>query len=131
MSQSDPIADMLTRIRNAQGAEQEVVTMPSSKMKAEIARLLKKEGFVSDFAVEGDKRRTLRIYLKYDVDHVPVIRGLRRLSRPGLRRYSGAVEMPRVLGGLGVTIISTSEGIMSGKEAKKRNIGGEILCSVW
>jgi len=131
MSQSDPIADMLTRIRNAHGAGHEVVTMPCSKAKTEIARLLKKEGYVSDYVVEGEGRRTLRIYLKYDAEHMPVIRGLQRLSRPGLRRYSGAADMPRKLGGLGVTVISTSQGIMSGKEAKERNIGGEVLCTVW
>ena len=131
MSMSDPIADMLTRIRNAQAAELDVVEMPHSKLKGGICRLLKKEGFVTDYAVEGGVKKTMRVYLKYDDERQPVIRGLKRESRPGLRVYAPADEMPRVLGGLGTAVLSTSEGVISGKEARARNIGGEVLCSVW
>ena len=130
MSWSDPIADMFTRIRNAHMAGRDMVEMPHSKLKSEITRVLKKEGFITDYVVEGGKK-VLRIYLKYTVDREPVIRGLRRVSRPGLRRYVTGQDIPQVLGGLGVTILTTSSGVMTGKEAKKQNIGGEVLCSVW
>jgi small subunit ribosomal protein S8 len=131
MSLSDPIADMLTRIRNAQGAGREMVEMPSSKMKTEIVRILKREGYVRDFSIEGGEKKTLRIYLKYTEEGVPAIKGLKRESRPGLRNYTSQKEMPKVLGGLGVMIVSTSKGILTDRDARKQNIGGEVLCSIW
>ena len=131
MSWSDPIADMLTRVRNAQSAGLEIIEMPSSRMKSDIAKVLKEEGYVTDFEVEGDTKKILRVALKYNQDEKPVIRGIRRESKPGLRRFCGWKEVPRVLGGLGVAIISTSSGVMSGVEARRRKLGGEIICSVW
>jgi small subunit ribosomal protein S8 len=127
---SDPISDMLTRIRNAGRANLPAVAMPHSKIKEGIANILKKEGFVSEFSVEGDKIRTLNVRLKYE-GRRPVIEGLRRISTPGLRRYAGSMEIPRVRGGLGVAIVSTSQGIMSGRQARSAKVGGEILCYVW
>ena len=131
MSWSDPIADMLTRIRNAQSAGIEIVEMPSSRLKAEIAKVLKQEGYVTDYEVDGDVKKVLRILLKYNAENKPVIRGIRRESKPGLRKFCGSRDVPRVLGGLGVAIISTSSGVMSGLEARRRKLGGEIICSVW
>jgi len=131
MSMSDPIADMLTRIRNAQAAGHKAAVMPHSGMKLELARVLKEEGYILDFAVEGELKKTLSLFLKYGPGRKPVIRGLQRESRCGLRRYSKAEKLPRVLGGLGTSVISTSKGVMSGKQARRENIGGEILCSVW
>ena len=132
MSWSDPIADMLTRIRNAQRAGLEDVTMPSSRLKAEVARIFKAEGYILDFKVEGDIKKSLVIELKYsDQDSEPAIRGLRRESKPGLRRFCGWKDIPRVLGGLGTSVLSTSQGVMSGREARRRKIGGELLCSIW
>lgn len=131
MSVSDPIADMLTSIRNGQAVGLETVELPHSKLKGEIARLLKREGYVTDYTVEGGVKKVLRVYLKYTRDHQPVIRGIRRVSSPGLRRYSGNRKMPRVLGGMGTMIVSTSQGIMTGKEARSRQVGGEVLCAVW
>ena len=130
MSMSDPIADMLTRIRNAQSAKHPEVMIPASKMKAEIARVMKEFGYISDYVISDDKRE-MNLSLRYTKDGEPVIRGLRRDSRPGLRRYASADEIPAVLGGLGHTIVSTSQGIMAGRQARKLNIGGEILCSIW
>ena len=132
MSMTDPIADMLTRIRNAQRAGLEDVSMPSSRLKAEVARIFKAEGYILDFKVEGDVKKSLVIELKYsDADSTPAIRGLRRESKPGLRRFCGWKDIPRVLGGLGVAVISTSGGVMSGLEARRRKLGGEIVCTVW
>ena len=132
MSWSDPIADMLTRIRNAQRAGLEDVTMPSSRLKAEVARIFKAEGYIVDFKIEGDVKKSLVIELKYsDEDLAPAIRGLRRESKPGLRRFCGWKDIPRVLGGLGTSVLSTSQGVMSGREARRRKIGGELLCSIW
>ena len=131
MSWSDPIADMLTRIRNAQSAGIEIVEMPSSRLKAEIAKVLKQEGYVTDYEVDGDVKKVLRILLKYNAENKPVIRGIRRESKPGLRKFCGSRDVPRVLGGLGVVIISTSSGVMSGLEARRRKLGGEVICSVW
>ena len=131
MSMSDPIGDMLVRIRNAGQANLRVVTMPYSKVKAEIARILKQEGFVGDFVVETEGvKRSLRVFLKFRGGH-SIIVGLRRLSRPGLRRYVGCTEIPRVLGGMGITILSTPSGVLSDREARQRRLGGEMLCSVW
>ena len=130
MSWSDPIADMITRIRNAHMAGRDMVEMPHSKLKGEITRVLKKEGFIADYTVEGDGR-LLRLYLKYTDDREPVIRGIKRDSRPGLRHYVSAQDIPRVLGGLGVNILTTSIGVMTGVEARNQNVGGELVCSVW
>ncbi|MFO7870297.1 MAG: 30S ribosomal protein S8 [Kiritimatiellia bacterium] len=131
MSVSDPIADMLTRVRNAHMAGLDSAEMPHSKLKEEIAKVLKKEGYISDYVAEEAPRKTLRIHLKYVGDREPAIRKLRMVSRQGLRRYAGHGDMPRVLGGLGISIVTTSEGVMTGKEARKRRAGGEILCEVW
>jgi len=132
MNSTDPIADMLTRVRNAHHAGAEIVEMEHSKVKAEIARVLKREGFIKDYVVEGgSKKKVLRLYLKYTEDHEPVIRGLKRQSKPGLRVYAEAKKMPKVLGGMGVAIVTTPLGLMSGKEAVKRGVGGEIICTVW
>lgn len=131
MSLSDPIADMLTRIRNAQNAGREMVEMPSSKMKTEIVRILKREGFIRDFSIEGGEKKTLRLYLKYVEENMPAIKGLKRESRPGLRNYTSQKDMPKVLGGLGIMVVSTSKGIMTDKDARKQNVGGEVLCSIW
>lgn len=134
MSMSDPIADMLTRIRNAGMARHKRVDIPASKMKLEIARILLKERFVANYKFITDDdgpQGTIRVYLKYTPDEEPVINGLERISKPGLRRYVGVEEIPRVFGGMGLSILSTSRGVMSGREAKKVGVGGEILCSVW
>ena len=131
MSLSDPIADMMTRIRNAQAARHEAVEMPHSKMKTEIARVMQREGYVKAYSVEGGPKKILRIYLRYTGDHEPLISGLRRDSTPGRRVYVAAGEIPRVLGGIGIAILSTSGGIVTDKEARKRKVGGEVLCSVW
>ncbi len=131
MSWSDPIADMLTRIRNAQRAGLEEVEMPSSRLKAEVARIFKEEGYVVDFEVEGGVKKTLRIELKYTDDAEPVIRGILRESKPGLRRFCGYKDVPRVLGGLGTSVLSTSQGIMSARDARRRKLGGELVCSIW
>ena len=130
MSMTDPIADMLTRIRNAQKARLEEVAMPASRMKADIARVMKEFGYIADFAVD-EAARSMTLTLRYTAAGEPVIRGLRRYSRPGLRRYCGATEIPMVLGGLGHSIISTSRGVMAGRQARKLNLGGEVLCTIW
>jgi small subunit ribosomal protein S8 len=121
---------MLTRIRNAHRALLPVVEMPHSKIKESIAGILKKEGYVADFAVEGKLPKTIKVRLKYQ-GKKGVIEGLKRVSRPGLRRYVGATEIPRVRGGLGVAMVSTPEGVMTGTQARKKNLGGELLCYVW
>ncbi len=132
MSMSDPIADMLTRIRNAHTAGMDVIDdVRYSKMKVEIARILKKEGYITDYVVEGGTKKTIRVYLKYAVDREPVIKGLKRISRPGIRRYVAKDEVPKVLGGLGIAIVSTSQGVMTASEAKHTGIGGEVLCHIW
>src|SRR5580765_2368514 len=127
---NDPISDMLARIRNANLALLPAVEMPHSKMKESIATILKREGYISDFAVEGKVPKTMKMKLKYQ-GKKSVIEGLRRISTPGLRRYVGASEIPRVRGGLGVAVVSTSEGLMTDTQARKKNIGGELLCYVW
>ena len=127
---TDPISDMLTRIRNANQALLPVVEMPHSKMKESIAHVLKKEGYVSEVGVEGKVKKTIKVKLKYE-GRKSVIEGLRRVSTPGLRRYTNSTEIPRVRGDLGVSIISTSEGVMTGSDARKKNIGGELLCYIW
>jgi small subunit ribosomal protein S8 len=127
----DPISDMLTRIRNAQRALLPAVEMPHSKMKESIATILKKEGYVADFNVEGKTvKKMLKLKLKYQ-GKKSVIEGLQRVSRPGLRHYVGATEIPHVRGGLGVAVMSTPEGVMTGTAARRKNLGGELLCYVW
>jgi small subunit ribosomal protein S8 len=129
---TDPIADMLTRIRNAQKARHEKVEMPSNKIKREIARILKEEGFIKNYKSIMDQRKEiLAIFLKYDSEEQPVIQGLARSSRPGQRVYVGREEIPRVRGGMGVAILSTSKGIMTDREARNEGVGGEWICSVW
>lgn len=132
MSQlSDPIADFLTRLRNAAAARKTEVTAPYSKIKAEIARILKQEGYISDFEIaDGGRFPEIRITTKL-VNRSSAITGLKRVSRPGLRKYVGATEIPRVLGGMGISILSTPGGVISGREAKKQNVGGELLAFVW
>ncbi len=130
MSMSDPIADMLTRIRNAQKARLPEVAIPTSIEKKEIARVLKEYGYISEI-IDDPETRTFTLGLRYAKDGNPVIRGLRRWSRPGLRRYCTVTEIPVVLGGLGHSILSTSKGIMSGRQARKIGVGGEIICKVW
>src|SRR5262245_16933838 len=127
----DPISDMLTRIRNAQRALLPTVEVPHSRLKESIANILKKEGYVADIAVEGKTfKKTLKLKLKYQ-GKKSVIEGLQRVSRPGLRHYVGATEIPRVRGGLGVAVMSTPEGVMTGTTARRKNLGGELLCYVW
>ncbi|HTA95586.1 MAG TPA: 30S ribosomal protein S8 [Verrucomicrobiae bacterium] len=127
---SDPISDMLTRIRNASRALLPAVELPHSRMKESLAQILKKEGYVAEVSVDGKTIKKLKIQLKYQ-GKKNVIEGLKRVSKPGLRKYVGATEIPRVLGGLGVSIVSTSEGVMTGTQAKKKNLGGELLCYIW
>jgi len=127
---SDPISDMLTRIRNAGRALLPAVELPHSRMKESVAKILKSEGYVAEVAVEGNAIKKLKIRLKYQ-GKKNVIEGLKRVSRPGLRRYVGSTEIPRVLNGMGVSIVSTPEGVMTGAQAKKKNLGGELLCQVW
>ena len=127
---NDPISDMLARIRNANRALLPAVEMPHSKIKESIATILKREGYISDFGVEGTIPKTIKLKLKYQCKK-SVIEGLRRLSTPGLRRYVPATEIPRARGGLGVAVVSTSEGLMTGNQARKKNIGGELICYVW
>ena len=131
MSVTDPIADMLTRIRNAIMVRHDSVLIPASKMKMAIAKILKEEGFITDYTVlKGSPQRMIKIVLKY-IDGQPAVAGLERVSKPGLRVYAGRGEIPRVYGGLGITIISTSKGVMSGQEAWRQNLGGELLCCIW
>ena len=133
MGMTDPLADMLTRIRNANTAKHEKVDIPASTLKAHVARILKDEGYIKNYkTIKDGKQGTLRIYLKYEGDgKKQVISGLRIVSKPGLRRYVRAAEIPLVLRGLGVSILSTSKGVMTDREARKVKTGGELLCSVW
>lgn len=129
---SDPVADALTRLRNANAAGHEAVDIPSSGLKVEIARILKEEGFIKDYKVIDDqKQRVLRIHLKYGPGNERVLRGITRTSKPGLRVYSRTPKIPRVLSGMGVAILSTSKGVMTDREARTRAVGGEVLCYVW
>lgn len=127
---TDPISDMLTRIRNAHRALLQSVELPHSKMKESIAGILRKEGYIADVSVDGKVKKTLKLKLKYQ-EKKSVIEGIKRVSSPGLRRYVGSTEIPRVRGGLGVAIVSTSQGVMSGTQARKSKLGGELLCYVW
>jgi small subunit ribosomal protein S8 len=132
MNVTDPIADMLTRIRNASAARHKELSLPSSRVKREIARILAEEGFIEAFQTQADvPQERLVLRLKYVEGRTPVVTGLKRISKPGLRVYARKTEIPRVLGGLGMAILSTSHGIMTGNEARKQNLGGEVLCYVW
>ncbi|HDZ90827.1 MAG: 30S ribosomal protein S8 [Deltaproteobacteria bacterium] len=132
MSMTDPIADMLTRIRNAQRASHELVNIPSSKLKINVAKVLKSEGYIKNFRIISDgQHRFIRIFLKYDKDGVSIIEGIKRVSKPGCRVYAGKDEIPKVLNGYGINILSTSKGLMTDNEARKIGVGGEILCAVW
>lgn len=128
---TDPIADMLTRIRNANQLKYELVSLPSSKMKAEIARILKEEGFINDYVVKGKTKKELTLTLKYSEDGTRVISGLKKISKPGLRVNVGCEKLPRVLKGLGIAIISTSQGVMTDSKARTLGIGGEVIAYVW
>lgn len=129
---TDPIADMLTRMRNALKAKHQKVDVPASSLKLEIARILKEEGFINNYKLSGEGvRRTIRLYLRYGQKGETVVTRLERLSKPGCRRYVGSAEIPNVLGGLGINIVSTSRGLMTGKQARKAGIGGELLCLVY
>lgn len=132
MSMSDPLADMLTRIRNAVMVKYQSVEMPSSKVKASVAKVLKEEGYIADYQVEDNNLQgILKIDLKYGPENQPVITGIKRISRPGLRQYTKASAVPKVLNGLGIAIISTSKGVVTDRTARALNTGGEILCEVW
>ena len=132
MTMTDPVADMLTRIRNALNASHEVVDVPVSKFKLAIARILKAEGFIKNYKVVSEGNlKSIRFFLKYNEDGSPVIEGIKRVSRAGCRVYAGKDDLPAVLGGYGTSIISTSKGVMTDKEARKAGLGGEVLCSVW
>ncbi|MCX8038542.1 MAG: 30S ribosomal protein S8 [Candidatus Sumerlaeia bacterium] len=132
MTMTDPIADMLTRIRNANQARHEVAEMPSSRVKIAIAKILKEEGYIKYFKTVRDRKHgMLKIFLRYGTGRERVITGIERVSRPGLRRYAGKDSIPSVLGGMGITIVSTSKGIMTGQAARRMGLGGEIICRVW
>ena len=129
---SDPIGDYLTRLRNALNAEHEEVVIPASRLKREMSRILKEQGYITDFTAEaGEKGEVLRVTLRYTEDRDPVISGMERVSRPGRRRYVANGEVPRVQGGMGTTIVSTSSGVMTGHEATKKGVGGEVVAYVW
>lgn len=132
MVMTDPIADFLTRIRNANSVNHEKVEIPASNMKKTITEILKAEGLIKDYEfIEDGKQGVLRLYLKYDANKGKVITGIKRISKPGLRVYAKKDEVPRVLGGLGIAVISTSQGIMTDKDARKRGLGGEVICYIW
>ena len=129
---SDPIADMLTRVRNAITARHPKVDVPASKLKTEIARILKEEGYIANYKVaEEGVKKVIKIYLKYAPDNSPVITKIERVSRPGCRNYTGKSDIPRVQGGLGISILTTARGVMTGRTARKEGVGGEVLCKVW
>jgi small subunit ribosomal protein S8 len=131
--QTDPIGDFLTRIRNAAAAKHQRVDVPMSRLKTEIARILKEEGYITSFKLveENKSRKVLRVFLKFTADRRSVITGIKRISRPGARRYLGAADIKPVVGGLGINILTTPKGLMSGRAARKAKVGGEILCEVW
>jgi small subunit ribosomal protein S8 len=132
MSMTDPIADMLTRIRNAGSARFDKVDIPASRMKIALARIFKEEGFIKNYKVIKDNRQgILRVYLKYNEHQQPLIQGIRRVSKPGRRVYAGHEELPKVQGGLGVAVISTSQGVVTDRQARKTQVGGEVLCEIW
>lgn len=129
---SDPISDLLTRVRNALGARQSKVEVPASKLKIEIVRILKEEGYIANYRVaDEDGKRTIKVYLKYQPDHTPVISRLERVSKPGRRVYAGSKRIPQIIGGMGINIVTTSHGVMTDKQARKAGVGGEILCIIY
>ena len=129
---TDPIADMLTRIRNALQAKRSQVDLPASRLKREVARILAEEGYIKGYTfLEDGRQGILRLYLKYDEQGKPVLQGLKRVSRPGRRLYAGRSEVPRAMGGIGTTIVSTSRGVLTDRECRKLGVGGEVLCMVW
>jgi small subunit ribosomal protein S8 len=132
MNLTDPVADMLARIRNATNARHQKVDIPASKLKLEIARILKEEGYISNYkASEEEGHKLLRVYLKYGANNEAAISNVERVSRPGCRVYVGRTEIPRVLGGMGINILTTPKGVMTGRQARKQGLGGELLCQVW
>ena len=132
MNLTDPVADFLTRLRNAHGARHQKLDVPASKLKAEVARILKEEGYIANVKpVEEEGLRLLRVYLKYGANNEPAIRNLKRVSKPGCRVYIGKDEIRRVQGGLGISIMTTPRGVMTGRQARREGVGGEILCEVW
>lgn len=132
MPTTDPIADMLTRIRNANSAVHDQVDIPASKLKEQIAKVLKREGYIKDFqVVQTGVQGVLRVFMKYGPDREPVINGIKRVSRPGLRVYVGSSEIPRVFGGLGVVVMSTPKGVVTGKQARRLGVGGEVVAYIW
>ena len=132
MNLTDPVADFLTRIRNAHRSRHQKLDAPASKLKTEIARILKEEGYIANYkAAEEDGQKVLRVYLKYGPNNEAVIRDLKRVSRPGCRVYVGSKDIPRILGGLGINILTTPKGVMTGRQARREGVGGEILCEVW
>lgn len=132
MTTTDPIADMLTRIRNALASKHAKVDVPASRLKTDIAKILKDEGYIANYKLTEDgTKKSIRIYLKYMPGNVPVISRIERVSRPGCRVYVGSKGVPRVLGGLGINILTTPQGVMTGSSARKQNVGGEVLCHVW
>jgi len=132
MSVSDPIADMLTKIRNANAARHEKVDIPTSKLKLEIVKILKTEGYIKNFKkIQTDGQNNIRIFLKYDEENNPIIHGLSKVSKPGRRVYTGYREMPRILNGYGIMVISTSDGVITGRKAVEKQVGGELICTVW
>ncbi len=129
---TDPIADMLTRVRNALGARHSKVEMPASKTKIEMARILKEEGYITNYRVAtDDNKKVIKVYLRYKPDHTPVISHLERVSKPGRRVYTSSKAIPKVIGGMGINILTTSKGLMTGDKAREQNVGGEILCGIW
>lgn len=132
MGLTDPLADMLTRIRNAGTARFDKVDIPASQMKISLARILKEEGYIKNFKIIKDKKQgVLRVYLKYDDTNQPLINGLKRVSKPSRRVYAGKDEIPQILGGLGIAVVSTSKGVLTDREARRQGIGGEVLCAIW
>lgn len=132
MNITDPIADMLTRVRNANSVNKDVVDIPASNLKINIAKTLKDEGFIKEYKIiDNYPQNKIRVYLKYSKDNEKVITGIKRISKPGLRVYVNKDEIPRVLGGLGIAVISTSQGVLTDKQARKESVGGEVLCYVW
>ncbi len=132
MNNTDPIADMLTRVRNATQARHSTVDVPFSKIKLALTKIMLQEGYIAAFDIEDEgKRKTLRLRLKYDTERRPVVNGLRRVSRPGLRVYAGMHDIPRILNGIGTVVVSTNRGIMTGREARRRHLGGELIAEIW
>ncbi|KPJ64702.1 30S ribosomal protein S8 [candidate division KD3-62 bacterium DG_56] len=132
MPTTDPLADLLARIRNGLHAKLDQISVPASRIKLEIARILKSEGYLQKYEmIDDNKQGTLRLTLRYGPKRDPIVRGLKRISRPGLRVYVGVDEIPRIMGGMGTVVLSTSQGLLTGREARRRRIGGEVICAVW